>query len=146
MEWNFHWIQGIQRIWGITEAWIGLQYKDLLCYLCLCGLVVSSLSVAHKILGSSPTMLIFNFFWFFCYWIQRIQWKHLEKTPMHHSLLRCITPVCNARCPLVTNGVPGHTARQMDFADENTGKDGILWWRWQIFNISSQRHGFCTDF
>ena len=39
-----------------------VQYKDLLCYLCLCGLVVSSLSLTQEILGSSPTLLIFYFF------------------------------------------------------------------------------------
>ena len=44
-----------------------VQYKDLLCYLCLCSLVVSSLSLTQEILGSSPTMLIFDFFDFFCW-------------------------------------------------------------------------------
>ena len=29
-----------------------VQYKDLLCYLCLCGLVVSFLSLTHEVLGS----------------------------------------------------------------------------------------------
>ena len=59
-----------------------VQYKDLLCYLWLCGLVVSFLSLTQEILGSSPTLLIFYFLKFFCHWIQRIQWKHLEKTPV----------------------------------------------------------------
>ena len=39
-------------------------YKDLLCYLCLCGLVVSFLSLTQEILGSKPTMLIFYFIFF----------------------------------------------------------------------------------
>ena len=56
--------------------------KDLLCYLCLCGLVVSSLSLTQEILGSSPTLPFLYFLNFFCHWIQRIQWKHLEKTPI----------------------------------------------------------------
>ena len=67
MERNFHWImwiQRIQRIWGITEAWIGFS-KDLLCYLCLSGLVVSSLSLTQEILGSNPTLLIFYLKFFF---------------------------------------------------------------------------------
>ena len=42
-----------------------VQYKDLLCYLCLCGLVVSSLSLTQEILGSKPTILIFDFDFFF---------------------------------------------------------------------------------
>ena len=41
-----------------------VQYKDLLCYLCLCGWVVSSLSLTQEILGSNPTILIFISFIF----------------------------------------------------------------------------------
>ena len=38
-----------------------VQYKDLLCYLCLCGLVASSFSLTQQILGSNPTILISDF-------------------------------------------------------------------------------------
>ena len=41
-----------------------IQYKDLLCYICLCSLVVSSLSLKQEILSSNPTMLIFYFILF----------------------------------------------------------------------------------
>ena len=70
--------ENLRNHWSMN--WV--QYKDLLCYLCLCGLVVSSLSLTQEILGSSPTLLIFYFLYFLCHWIQRIQWKHLEKTPL----------------------------------------------------------------
>ena len=72
--------ENLRNHWGMN--WV--QYNDLLCYLCLCGLVVSSPSLTQEILGSNPTMLIF---YFFCHWIQRIQWKHLEKTPLWRFLL-----------------------------------------------------------
>ena len=39
-----------------------VQYKDLLCFLCLCGLVVSSLSLTQEILASSPTLPFLYFF------------------------------------------------------------------------------------
>ena len=42
-----------------------VQYKDLLCYMCRCGLVVSSQSLTQEILGSNPTILIFYFLFFF---------------------------------------------------------------------------------
>ena len=42
-----------------------VQYKDLLCYLCVCGLVVSSLSLTQEILGSSPTLPFLYFINFF---------------------------------------------------------------------------------
>ena len=58
-----------------------VQYKDLLCCLWVCGWVVDSLSLTQEVLGSNPVILLFDFK-FFCHWIQRIQWKHLEKTPM----------------------------------------------------------------
>ena len=40
-----------------------VQYKDLLCYMCPFGTVVSSLSLTQEILGSNPAifLLIFNF-------------------------------------------------------------------------------------
>ena len=53
--------ENLRNHWNMN--WV--QYKDLLCYLCVCGLVVSSLSLTQEILGSSPTMLIFDFFDFF---------------------------------------------------------------------------------
>ena len=46
-----------------SMKWV--QYKDLLCYLCLCGLGVSSLSLTQEILGSSPTLALFIFYSFF---------------------------------------------------------------------------------
>ena len=76
-------LENLRNHWSMN--WV--QYNDLLCYLWLCGLVVSFLSLTQEILGSSPTLLIFYFFKFFCHWIQRIQWKHLEKTPMKSVLL-----------------------------------------------------------
>ena len=50
--------ENLRNHWSMN--WI--HYKDLLCYLCLCGLVVSSLSLTQEILGSNPTILIFYFF------------------------------------------------------------------------------------
>ena len=40
-----------------------VQYKDLLCYMCLCRSVVSSLSLTQEVLGFNPEifLLIFNF-------------------------------------------------------------------------------------
>ena len=70
--------ENLRNHWSMN--WV--QYKDLLCYLSVCGLVVSSLSLTQEILGSSPTLPFLYFINFFCHWIQRIQWKHLEKTPM----------------------------------------------------------------
>ena len=77
---------------------LGSVYKDLLCYLCLCGLVVSSLSLTQEILGSSPTLLIFYFIWFFCHWILWIQWKHLEKTPLAGRANKHRIWYCNCQC------------------------------------------------
>ena len=73
--------ENLRNHWSMN--WV--QCKDLLCYLWLCGLVVSFLSLTQEILGSSPTLLIFLFLKIFCHWIQRIQWKHLEKTPLNGS-------------------------------------------------------------
>ena len=49
-----------------------VQYKDLLCYLCLCGLVVSPLSLTQEILDSANSVKTFRensidagSFWFF---------------------------------------------------------------------------------
>ena len=42
-----------------------VQYKDLLFYLCLGGLVVSSLSLTQEILGSGPTLPFLYFINFF---------------------------------------------------------------------------------
>ena len=47
--------ENLRNHWSMN--WV--QYKDLICYLCLCGLVVSPLSLTQEILGSSPTLLIF---------------------------------------------------------------------------------------
>ena len=41
-----------------------VQNKDLLCYLCLCGTVVSSLPLIEDILGSNPAILLFDFQFF----------------------------------------------------------------------------------
>ena len=49
--------ENLRNRWSIN--WV--QYKDLLCYLCLCGLVVSPLSLTQDILGSNPTILFFCF-------------------------------------------------------------------------------------
>ena len=73
--------ENLKNHWSMN--WV--QYKDLLCYLCLCGLVVSSLSLTQEILGSSPTLPFLYFINFFCHWIQRIQWKPLEKTSMRRE-------------------------------------------------------------
>ena len=89
--------ENLRNHWSMN--WV--QYKDLLCYLCLCGLVVSSLSLTWEILGSNPTMLIFCFIYFSCDWIQRIQWKHLEKTPLSPNIyhLRMVVFKCSKlRC------------------------------------------------
>ena len=59
--------ENLRNHWSMN--WV--QYKDLLCYLCLCGLVVSSLSLTQEILGSSPTLPFLYFINFFCHWIQR---------------------------------------------------------------------------
>ena len=47
--------ENLRNHWSMN--WV--QYKDLNCYLCLCGLVVSSLFLTQEILGSNPTMLFF---------------------------------------------------------------------------------------
>ena len=57
--------ENLRNHWSIN--WV--QYKDLLCYLCLCGLVVLSLSLTQEILGFNATMLIFYFILFFGHWI-----------------------------------------------------------------------------
>ena len=67
----------LRNYWGMN--WV--QYNALLCCLWLCGWVVESLSLTQEILGSNPAIFLFDF-QFFCHWIQRIQWKHLEKTPL----------------------------------------------------------------
>ena len=82
--------ENLRNHWSMN--WV--QYKDLLCYLCLCGLVVSSLSLTQEILGSSPTLPFLYFINFFCHWIRWIQWKHLEKTPLY----------CNCSVPLSEGG------------------------------------------
>ena len=76
--------ENLRNHWSMN--WV--QYKDLLCYLCLCGLVVSSLSLTQENLGSSPTLLFFFILFFFCHWIQRIKWKHLEETPVEFFMIR----------------------------------------------------------
>ena len=53
--------ENLRNHWSMN--WV--QYKDQLCYLCLCGLVVSSLSLTQEILGSNLTILIFWFLIFF---------------------------------------------------------------------------------
>ena len=85
MERNFHWIQwiqGIQRIWGITEAWIGFSIR-------ICSVTSPSLWSSGIIPVSytgdprfQPHIAHFLLLKFFCHWIRWIQWKHLEKTPM----------------------------------------------------------------
>ena len=52
--------KNLRNHWGIN--WV--QYKDLLCYMCLCETVVSSLSLTQVVLGFNPSifLLIFNFF------------------------------------------------------------------------------------
>ena len=53
--------ENLRNHWSMN--WV--QYKDLLCYFCVCGLVVSSLSLTQEILGSSPTLLFLYFINFF---------------------------------------------------------------------------------
>ena len=53
--------KNLRNHWSMN--WV--QYKDLLCCLCLCGLVVSSLSFTQEILGSSPTLPFSYFINFF---------------------------------------------------------------------------------
>ena len=57
MEQNFHWIQ---RIWEITEAWIGFSRR--ICFVA-CGsvAVVESLSLTQEILGSNLAIFLFDF-------------------------------------------------------------------------------------
>ena len=104
--------ENLRNHWSMN--WV--QYKDLLCYLCLCGLVVSSLSLTQEILGSSPTLPFLYFIIFFCHWIQRIQWKHLEKTPMSLNAHGC--PSLNIDFSSYTkpfaNPVKPQTASQTD--------------------------------
>ena len=52
--------ENLRNHWGMN--WI--QYKDLLCCLCLCGWVVESLSLTHEILGSNPAIFLFDFNFF----------------------------------------------------------------------------------
>ena len=53
--------ENLRNHWSMN--WV--QYKGLLCYLCLRGLAVSYLSLTQEILGSNLTMLIFYFILFF---------------------------------------------------------------------------------
>ena len=76
--------ENLRKHWSMN--WV--QYKDLLCYLCLCGLVVSSLSLTQEILGSNPTLLIFYLLKFFCHWIQRIQWKTFRENSIIHFITK----------------------------------------------------------
>ena len=62
-----------------STNWV--QCRDLLCYICLCGTVVSSLSLTQEVKGLNIAIL------FFRHWIQWIQWKHLGKTPLDLSLV-----------------------------------------------------------
>ena len=43
---NFQWIQRIQKIWKITEAWIGVNFKDIVSSICLPDTLVACL--LHK--------------------------------------------------------------------------------------------------
>ena len=104
--WRIQWIQQIQWKYinrknfnGVFSKWSRtfIEFREfresekslrhLLCCLWLCGWVVESLSLTQEILGSNPAILLFDFN-LFCHWIQRIQWKHLEKTPLN-CLLGC---------------------------------------------------------
>ena len=82
MEQNFHWIQGIQRIWEITEAWIGFSFR-IYSVTCLSVEQWYHLYLLHR---RSWVLILQSSFWFliivFCHGIQKIRWKHLEKTPV----------------------------------------------------------------
>ena len=47
----------LRNHWGM----IWVQYKDLLCCLCVCGWVVEPLSLTQEILGSNPVIFLFDF-------------------------------------------------------------------------------------
>ena len=49
--------ENLRNHWSMN--WV--QYEDLLCYMCLCGTVVSSLFLTQEILGSNPAFLLFWF-------------------------------------------------------------------------------------
>ena len=90
MEQSFHWnqwIQRIQRIWEITETWIGFSIRtcSVTCvsaaqwyHLCL---------LDHRFQSCNP-----RFWYFFCH---SIEWKHLGKTPILPTLYNLEKPrVC----------------------------------------------------
>ena len=67
--------ENLRNHWNMN--WV--QFKDPLCYLCLCDAVISSLCLTRDI----TWVQIQQSFWFlifFCHWSWQIQWKHLGKT------------------------------------------------------------------
>ena len=61
---GIYWIQRIQAIWEISEAWIRVNLKILsLTYIvCLAGTVVASWSLRQVVVGSNPFIVMTNIF------------------------------------------------------------------------------------
>ena len=62
------------------EAWAKINLT-VFSVSCVCGTVVDSLSFTQEGVGLS-TAILFLKWYYFCHWIQQIQWKHLGKTRM----------------------------------------------------------------
>ena len=67
------------------------QFKDPLCYMCLHGAVVSSLSLMQEVVGSALTLITKMFYK--CCWFRRFYTIHFEKTRIR-SLLLIGNPPC----------------------------------------------------
>ena len=70
--------------WNLINQWSmnWAKFQDPVSYMGLAGPVVAPWSLTQEVAGLNP----FNEK-YFCHWIQRIQWKHLGKTPFAWHLL-----------------------------------------------------------
>ena len=59
---GIHWIHQIQGIWYITEAWIGVSFKDPVSNMCLAGACSLTQEVGGWVAGSSPFTVMKNIF------------------------------------------------------------------------------------
>ena len=66
METIFLWIQWIQQIWQIYEAWIRGQLIDPVCYSWLGGCIVIYWAVTQEVAGSNNILIAIS-----CHWIEQ---------------------------------------------------------------------------
>ena len=128
MERNFHWIQGIQRIWGITEAWIGFSIR-ICSVTCVSVVLWYHLCLLHRRSWAHCSLLLFFIF----YLTELIQWKHLEKTPIS----RKFSPLSFAYFNLffLRNDASGGDANPIFFQHfQKIGPWDLCWFkRWRIY-------------